>query len=492
MLYRKEYLWFMMILWARSLSEGLKYSPSLRNLVNTMTPSLSPIRSHHVAVIGAGAAGLVAARELRREGHSVVVFERQNQVGGTWIYTDHVEPDPLSVDPTRPVVHSSVYGSLRTNLPRECMGYRDFPFVIRSGVSESRDPRRFPSHSEVLAYLQDFAKEFRIEEMIRFETAVERVAPAEESDGEAGKMKWRIESTEKEEKLRRDEIYDAVVVCNGHYIEPRLAEIPGISSWPGKEMHSHNYRIPEPFKDQVVVLIGNSASAVDISRDIAGFAKEVHVACRSNAADTFIKQSSYSNLWMHSMIERVHEDGSVVFQNGKTILVDVIMHCTGYKYHFPFLETNGSVTVEDNRVGPLYKDVFPPALAPWLSFIGIPWKVVPFPLFELQSKWIAGVLSGRITLPAKEDMMKDIESFYSTLEAQGIPKRYTHQMGVAQFEYNDWLASQCGCSGTEEWRKEMYLTTGVRKREYPETYRDKWEDHHLVSQAYQDFSLYTH
>lgn len=196
---------------------SLNESPKL-----TMTPSLSPLRSHHVAVIGAGAAGLVAARELRREGHSVVVFERQKQVGGTWIYTDHVEPDPLSVDPTRPVVHSSVYATLRTNLPRECMGYRDFPFVARSG-----DQRRFPSHGEVLAYLQEFAKEFAIEEVIRFETAVERVAPA--TEGENGK--WRVESTEKEKRVRRDEVYDAVVVCNGHYIEPRLAEIPGKERW---------------------------------------------------------------------------------------------------------------------------------------------------------------------------------------------------------------------------------------------------------------------
>ncbi|WZZ13016.1 hypothetical protein YC2023_106105 [Brassica napus] len=61
-----------------------------------MAPSSSSIIRRHVAVIGAGAAGLVAARELRREGHSVVVFERQNQVGGTWIYTDYVEQDPLS------------------------------------------------------------------------------------------------------------------------------------------------------------------------------------------------------------------------------------------------------------------------------------------------------------------------------------------------------------------------------------------------------------
>ncbi|KAL9310409.1 putative flavin monooxygenase, FAD/NAD(P)-binding domain superfamily [Arabidopsis thaliana] len=450
-----------------------------------MAPALSPTRSHHVAVIGAGPAGLVAARELRREGHSVVVFEKQKQVGGTWIYTDEVESDPLSVDPTRFVVHSSVYRSLRINGTRECTGYRDFPFVVRSGVS--RDPRRFPSHGEVLAYLKDFAKEFGIEEMVRFETEVVKVSPA----AEEGIGKWRIESTEKEKKVRRDEIYDAVVVCNGHYVEPRHAEIPGISSWPGKEMHSHNYRIPEPFRDKVVVLIGNSSSAEDISRDIARVAKEVHVACRSNPADTFIKQTGYNNLWTHSMIESVHEDGSVVYQNGKTISVDIIMHCTGYKYHFPFLETNGIVTVDDNRVGPLYKDVFPPAFAPWLSFIGIPWQVLPFPMFELQSKWIAGVLSGWIPLPSKEDMIMEIKTFYSTLEVQGIPKRYTHRMGNTQFEYDNWLASQCGCSETEEWRKEMCLANGVRKEAHPETYRDEWDDHHLVSEAYQDFSLYS-
>jgi hypothetical protein len=65
----------------------------------------------------------------------------------------------------------------------------------------------------------------------------------------------------------------------------------------------------------------------------------------------------------------------VVFKNGKTVYADTIMHCTGYKYYFPFLDTKGEVTVEDNRVGPLYKHVFPPALSPGLSFIGLPWQV---------------------------------------------------------------------------------------------------------------------
>ncbi|KAG2242916.1 hypothetical protein Bca52824_095244 [Brassica carinata] len=123
-----------------------------------MAPSCSPVNSLHVAVIGAGAAGLVAARELRRESHSVVVFDRGTEVGGLWVYTPQSEPDPLSLDPARTVVHSSVYDSLRTNLPRECMGYSDFPFVPRPEHDESRDPRRYPNHREVLAYLRDFAR----------------------------------------------------------------------------------------------------------------------------------------------------------------------------------------------------------------------------------------------------------------------------------------------------------------------------------------------
>ncbi|XP_021276884.1 flavin-containing monooxygenase FMO GS-OX-like 4 isoform X1 [Herrania umbratica] len=471
--------------------------------INLARPPAFPlVKSRHVAVVGAGAAGLVAARELRREGHSVVVFERGNEVGGTWVYTHRVEPDPLGIDAARPIVHTSLYSSLRTNLPREVMGFTDFPFMTLAG--ENRDPRRFPGHREVLMYLKDFAREFGVEEMVRFETEVVKVGILENG-------KWKVRSKKtiffnnenndhynddidiinKNEVELDDEIYDAVVVCNGHYTEPRIAEIPGISLWPGKQMHSHNYRVPESFTGQVVILIGSSSSAVDICRDIAGVAKEVHVASRSVADETYTKQPAYDSLWIHSMIHTAHEDGTVVFRNGKVVLADVIMHCTGYKYHFPFLDTNGIVTVDDNRLGPLYKHLFPPALAPGLSFIGIPWKVVPFPLFEFQSKWIAGVLSGRITLPSQKEMMEDIKAFYSTLEASGVPKRYTHNMGESQFEYNNWLAAQCGCQGIEKWRKQMYLAASANRPLRPDTYRDEWEDHDLVLEAHEDFVKYT-
>ena len=98
-----------------------------------------PSASLRLAVIGAGAAGLAAARELRREGHAPVVFERAAAVGGTWLYAAPAAPsDPLGAAAT----HSSLYASLRTNLPRETMGFLDFPFAAEA--PGSADHRRFP------------------------------------------------------------------------------------------------------------------------------------------------------------------------------------------------------------------------------------------------------------------------------------------------------------------------------------------------------------
>ncbi|KAH7687718.1 Flavin monooxygenase FMO protein [Dioscorea alata] len=448
-------------------------------------PSSPPRTLRSVAIIGAGAAGLAAARELRREGHGVVVFERGAEVGGTWIYNPTVESDPLGLDPERHVTHSSLYASLRTNLPREVMGFLDYPFVVRKN---SEDSRRFPGHREVLRYLKDFARDFDLCGMIRLETEVVRLAI--EGDG-----RWSVRSRKVGKDLDggdhyEEEIYDGVVVCNGHYTEPRIAYIPGIDAWPGQQIHSHNYRVPCPFYDQVVVLIGSAASAHDISRDIAGVAKEVHVAARSAPAGTLVKQPGYDNMWLHSMIESAHEDGTLVFQDGSSAHADVIMHCTGYKYHFPFLDTKGIVTVDDNCVGPLYKHIFPPKLAPGLSFIGLPWKVVPFPLCELQSKWVAGVLSGRVTLPTQIEMMEDIKALHSEMEVNGLPKRYVHNIGNYQFEYDDWLATECGYSAVEEWRKFMYSECGKNKIARPESYRDDWNDDHLVAQAMEDFKKF--
>lgn len=455
------------------------HSSEPTRLPPTRFPLPMPSASLRLAVVGAGAAGLAAARELSREGHAPVVFERAAAVGGTWLYTPPAtSSDPLGAAAT----HSSMYASLRTNLPREIMGFLDFPFA--AGAAGSEDLRRFPEHEEVLRYLEAFARRFDLLRLVRFETEVVRVR-REDGGG------WAVTSRKLGEKgSGEEEVYDAVVVCNGHYTEPRIAVIPGVNAWPGKQIHSHNYRVPEPFLDQVVIIIGASASAFDISRDIASAAKEVHIADRSAPADTCKKHPAYNNMWHHSMIDRALEDGSVVFQDGSSIKADVIMHCTGYLYDFPFLGDDSTITVDDNRVDPLYKHVFPPEVAPQLSFIGLPWKAIPFPLFELQSKWVAGVLAGQIVLPSKDEMMEDVKAFYSKLEARGWPKRYTHNISNYQFEYDDWFAAQCGHPPIEEWRKQMYAINAKNKKARPESYRDEWDDDNLVAEANEDFKKY--
>uniref|UniRef100_F6HCZ1 Flavin-containing monooxygenase n=1 Tax=Vitis vinifera TaxID=29760 RepID=F6HCZ1_VITVI len=236
--------------------------------------------------------------------------------------------------------------------------------------------------------------------------------------------------------------------------------------------------------------------------DIAQVAKEVHIASRSAKVGVLGNVSGYDNLKLHPMIESVHKDGSVIFNDGSVVLADVILHCTWYapiyltpilqgsqcKYHFPFLDTNGIVTVEDNCVGPLYKHTFPPALAPWLSFVGLPLMGIGFILYEFQSKWIAGVLSGRIGLPSEEEMMRDIEALYLLLEASGTPKRYTHGIGHCRMEYMDWFAGECGIPGIEEWRKEIYYATKKNYIVRPHAFRDEWEDEDLALKAHEDFT----
>ena len=73
----------------------------------------------------------------------------------------------------------------------------------------------------------------------------------------------------------RTETFDALVVCNGHYSEPRVPAIPGSQEFPGRQLHTHNFRENSCFAGQTVVVMGASASGQDIAREIADVAKTV-------------------------------------------------------------------------------------------------------------------------------------------------------------------------------------------------------------------------
>lgn len=278
-----------------------------------------------VAVIGAGAAGLAAAVELRREGIAPVVFEQGDEVGGIWRYAEAPEHNLLGVDlaavtdaagatarreagvqaapPVR--VHSSLYASLRTNLPRDLMAFTDFPFDSSGGGED--DWPRFPHHAHVFAYLQRYADVMGVRASIRFGTRVRTVRPA----GNAFAVGTTTIGQGGEHVT---ETFAAVVVCNGHYSEPRVPALPGLQAFPGALWHAHNYRRPDPFRGLRVALLGTGPSGVDLTAEIASVARDVFWCGR--AFDTLpADQRQRHNVHQLPDVEALGADGRVQIAN---------------------------------------------------------------------------------------------------------------------------------------------------------------------------------
>ena len=286
----------------------------------------------HVAVIGAGAAGLVTAHELGVEGHRVTVFEQSRHVGGLWNYTEAVEDDPLGQRPSRRI-HGSLYASMRVNLPRDLMAFDGYTFDDAGGGGD--DWPRFPHHARVLEYLNRFATDTGVGDRVRLGHLVRKVVR---------RNGWLVDG----------ERFDAVAVCNGHFSEPRVPELPGLAEFPGVALHSHNYRRPDALADKRVVVLGSSVSGGDLSSELARVA-EVFFSGRLFEQRPPLAEQSGS---IRRCPPIAHFDGSdVVLTNGERIReVDAILFCTGYWYRFPFLASK-LVSVGDNYVRGLYRQV---------------------------------------------------------------------------------------------------------------------------------------
>ncbi|KAL6647209.1 hypothetical protein ACP70R_014646 [Stipagrostis hirtigluma subsp. patula] len=430
--------------------------------------------SKKVCVVGAGVSGLISARELRREGLDVTVMEQSDGVGGQWLYDPATDiADSLGTAG----VHSGVYASLRLNSPREAMGFSDFPFYPRDGG----DARRFPGHGEFLRYIRDFCAAFGLMDAVRLNTRVVHVGVAPGA-GDDGRLRWLVRCRRRDEVT--EEVFDAVVVAVGHFAQPRLPAITGkytISSylngmekWSRRHLHSHSYRVPDSFQGEVVVIVGCHESGKDISLELRQVAREVHISVKSmdDVTPGVSKAvARHHNLHLHPQIDRLCEDGRVVFTDGSCVVADAIVYCTGYDDSFPFLETGGMITVDDNRIGPLFEHTFPPALAPSLSFVGVPTFAVLPRFYEVQARWVAQVLSGRRALPSPEEMLSCVHEYYRTKEMAGVPKRQTHNL-LFDLEYCDEFGRKyCDFPKLDEWKKELFWWTINKSRDNHESYR---------------------
>jgi len=397
-----------------------------------------------VAVIGAGAAGLASCRELLREKHQVTVFEKSDNPGGIWVYETKTDTDLTGRSPQ---VFSSLYASLRTNLPRDLMAFTDYPFDSAGGGDDNWP--RYPHHTKVLEYLQRFARDHNLEECLELNTEVTEVKPLTDN-------RWQViaQGTER--------VFDAVVVCNGHYSKPKLPNLPGIDQFLGQVIHSHNYRTPDPFLDKNICLWGSAASGSDISRELAKTANRVYW-CGS----AFTKRLQ-NDAGVTCLPPPVAVTGNTIETAAGAIEdIDVFMYCTGYQYEFPFL-AEGIVSVDDNRVSPLYLDILPIGF-PTLAFIGIPYLIVPFPLFSRQATWFARLLNKQFSLPDETDMLQWITSKESA--SDGIARHY-HRLGPLQAEYLAEISALCSAEPVPQWFHDLAAEAQSARLANPGKFRD--------------------
>jgi len=404
-----------------------------------------------VAVIGAGAAGLCAARHLLAAKLRVSLFEQADCVGGTWVYTDTTSQEAAGP------IHSSMYRNLHTNLPKEVMAFPDFPFPASS--------ESFVHHSVVRSYLELYCQHFGLSSCLQLGTAVQRVRPAE-----GGRWEVVVRGTQPG-CSDQTQLYDGVMVCNGHYSVPARPAIPGLEQFGGRVEHSHDYRGPEQYTGQAVVVLGAAASGTDISMELATAATTVYLSSYNPPLASVLPP----NVQQVAGVERCPGPGRLLLTDGREVEAAALLLATGYQYTFPFLDPECGVTVRGRRVAPLYKHLVN-ITHPTMCFIGIPIQICPFPQFDLQARYFTRLLTGEAEMPSRAAMEEDTEREERWRAERGLAGKHFHKMGELQWDYNRELAALAGLPAPGQAVERLYTAVSARRRAaLPHYKRDSYQ-----------------
>jgi len=197
-----------------------------------------------IGIIGAGVAGIGAARLLGQAGFDCEVFEKGDQVGGVW---------------------TAGYHTFGLQTPKSLYEIPDYPIPDQYP--------RVPSGAELQAYFENYAKDYKVFERIRFNTEIKQLE--QHKDGS-----WIVDYTDNQSGLSTKKQFDFVVVASGIYFDPYIPEFPGQKEFNGKVLHSSQYRTPSSVTGNKVVVVGFGKSALDVAGDAAKFAKEVTLVYR--------------------------------------------------------------------------------------------------------------------------------------------------------------------------------------------------------------------
>lgn len=204
-----------------------------------------------VCVVGLGPAGLTAVKELKAQGLEVTGYDRAKSVGGIW-----ARDGP------------GVWKELYLNSTRAFTEFSDFPwrredYIDRPGVLPDRDGI-FPHWTEASAYLEDYAKHFKLEDYCQLDTGVLKIEQMESG--------WNVTTvkTGKETTSR----FDALVMCQGGHACAYNPFLTGdgsgiLDTFEGQVLHSSEVRSLADLDGRRVLSVGSSVSATDLASQLA-------------------------------------------------------------------------------------------------------------------------------------------------------------------------------------------------------------------------------
>ncbi|XP_075243688.1 trimethylamine monooxygenase-like [Convolutriloba macropyga] len=334
-----------------------------------------------ICVIGAGPGGLGVMRALQslnESDYEVVCYERYDTTGGQWNFKglEGIESDGLPV-------HSSMYHNLRINGPKQGTEHPEHLFP----ECEDTDPDAFYADVDhFYNYFKTFAEKFNLYQYINFKTWVQSVTFDEASE----KFNVRVKSLETFQE-REETPFDYIVVATGRFSEPNIVSYPGEETFTGEIFHSKYLMDASRTKGKRVLLVGASYSCEDICVQclLAG-AEKVTVSYRSRPMDG----KPPKEIVQRPILTEI-KGSSVSFSDGSSEDFDMIIYCTGYIYHFPFMEESIRLHPTYMFATPLYKQCMLPSNQ---RVFYISMQVTLYTLVHpwLTGHFIARVLTGNI------------------------------------------------------------------------------------------------
>ncbi|WP_372633130.1 NAD(P)-binding domain-containing protein [Cohnella sp.] len=292
-------------------------------------------------VIGGGQAGLASGYHLKKKGLRFLILETSDKVGGSWPH---------------------YYDSLKLFSPAR--------FSSMPGMKFPGEANDYPKRDEVIRYLNEYRTRFQLPLRTN-----QRVATVEK--GSEGFIIYTLAG----DTFRAKTIINAT----GSFHNPYKPVIPGQDTFRGRLVHSSQYRNPEPFRNQRVIIVGRGNSAVQIGVELSEVSKttlavlqpiqfvnqklwgqDLHFWIKLIGFDTFpfwrLGKNAPSSSAVNDpgpyktriaegkpnqqpMFTSLYEDG-VIWPDGTKEAVDTIIFATGYRPNLPYLQGINALDAE--------------------------------------------------------------------------------------------------------------------------------------------------